>query len=95
MKLFGVVGANNDVQFMYDCYDVVDILANITIVTCMLWVEAGLRALDSVTLPFDILPLGNKLVNLMIYEILPLLAGTLSIHWLLHTNVVLVVTKLL
>lgn len=79
-KLLGVVAANSEVQFMYDCSDVADILASITIVTWMLRVEAGLRALAKLTLPLVVDALANRLLNLMISEMFPLLAGTLNMH---------------
>jgi hypothetical protein len=79
---------------MYCCYENVDIFANITILIVIYLVEGGFLALDKITDPAAEVSLLNNEVYLTIYEILPLFAGTLSVHAPLQISVTLDVIKL-
>lgn len=57
-------------------------------------VEAGLRALAKLIVPFELVSVANNEEKVNIYDILPLLEGRLNVQVLLHILVRLVVIKL-
>ena len=94
LNVFGVVTENVDVQFMYELCENADILANNTIDIVIGAVDAGLRALAKLTLPFALVSALNSEEKANNSDIFPLLDGKLNVHVLLHILVKLVVIKL-